>query len=128
MCMGYVRVKGVIGSADGSKVKEVDFLADTGAFYTVIDPELAKDLGIKPMTTIRLKLADGREVTAGLSLAYMRFLDRDGVFPVVIMESPEPLLGVVTLEGLGLRVDPTTGRLEYSRPYGLAIFMGQVGN
>jgi predicted aspartyl protease len=37
------------------------------------------------------------------------------------MDSPEPLLGVVVLEGLGIRVDPATGKLEYSRPYGLAV-------
>ena len=37
------------------------------------------------------------------------------------MDSPEPLLGVVVLEGLGIRVDPVTGKLEYSRPYGLAV-------
>ncbi|GAB6948297.1 hypothetical protein JCM16161A_24270 [Vulcanisaeta sp. JCM 16161] len=119
--MGYVRVKGVIGNADRSRVREVDFLVNAGAFYTVINPNLAEDLGIKPMASIRLRLADGREIAASLSLAYMRFLDRDGVFPVIILESPEPLLGVVTLEGLGLRVDLTTGRLEYSRPYGLAV-------
>lgn len=40
---------------------------------------------------------------------------------MAIMEVPEPLLGVTTLEGLGLKVDPTTGKLEYSRPYGVAI-------
>ncbi|WP_048056840.1 aspartyl protease family protein [Vulcanisaeta moutnovskia] len=120
--MGYVKVREVIGNVDGLIVKEVEFLVDAGAFYTVIGPSLAKDLGIKPITSIRLRLADDdREVIAGLSLAYMKFLDRDGVFPVVIMESPEPLLGVVTFEGLGLRVDSTTGRLEYSRQYGLAV-------
>jgi predicted aspartyl protease len=53
-------------------------------------------------------------------MAYMKLLDRDGALPVAIMEVPEPLLGVTALEGLGLRVDPVTGKLEYSRPYGLA--------
>jgi len=38
------------------------------------------------------------------------------------MDSPEPLLGVMVLEGLGIRVDPVTGKLEYSRPYGLIVF------
>jgi len=43
------------------------------------------------------------------------------------MDVPEPLLGVSTLEGLGIRVDPTTGKAEYSRSYGLAVlYSGQI--
>jgi len=37
------------------------------------------------------------------------------------MDSPEPILGVTVLEGLGVKVDPVTGKLEYSRSYGLAV-------
>ncbi|MEM2790930.1 MAG: hypothetical protein QW075_03690 [Thermofilaceae archaeon] len=40
---------------------------------------------------------------------------------MAILESPEPLLGATALEGLGLRVDPATGRVKHSRPYGLAL-------
>jgi predicted aspartyl protease len=65
-------------------------------------------------------LADGRRVRAGVSLAYFRVLDRGGVLQVVLADSPEPVLGVTVLEGLGVKVDPVTGKLEYSRPYGLA--------
>jgi predicted aspartyl protease len=50
----------------------------------------------------------------------MKLLDREGALPIAIMETPEPLLGVTALEGLGLKVDPTTGELQHSRPYGLA--------
>lgn len=32
------------------------------------------------------------------------------------MDIPEPLLGVSTLEGLGIRVDPVTGKVEYPAP------------
>jgi predicted aspartyl protease len=64
-------------------------------------------------------LADGRGVRAGVSPAYFRVLDRDGVFQVALMDSPEPILGVTVLEDLGVKVDPVTGKLEYSRPYGL---------
>jgi predicted aspartyl protease len=66
-------------------------------------------------------LADGRRVRAGVSLAYFRVLDRDGVFQAALMDSPEPILGVTVLEGLGVKVYPVTGKLEYSRSYGLAV-------
>lgn len=119
--MGYVRVEGVLGDMTREKLKGVTFVADTGAFYTVIPPAVAKELNIKPLAKTKLILADKREVEADVSLAYIKILDREGVFQVAIMEVPEPLLGVTTLEGLGLRVNPTTGKLEYSRPYGAAI-------
>lgn len=66
-------------------------------------------------------LADKRTVEAGISLAYIKILEKDGIFNIAIMDVPEPLLGVSTLEGLGIRVDPTTGKVEYSRSYGLAL-------
>jgi clan AA aspartic protease len=126
--MGYVRTRVLIGDASGSRVKEVTFLIDTGAFFPVIPLDLAKELGIEPLTKTRLLMADSREVTVNISLAYFRVLNREGVFPVVLMNPPEPLLGAVVLEGLGVKVDPATGRLEYSRPYGLALLSTILNN
>jgi len=117
--LGYVRVRGLIGRRR-REAEEVEFLADTGSFYTVIPSALAEELKIKAVEKTELILADKRRVEAGITVAYMKLLDRDGVLPVAIMDSPEPLLGATALEGLGLRVDPVTGRLEHSRPYGLA--------
>lgn len=119
--MGYVRVKGLIGDMKKKVIKSVMFLADTGAFYTTIPLELAKELGIKPLAKAKLVLANKQEVEADISLAYIKILDREGVFQVAIMDVPEPLLGVTTLEGLGIKVDSSTGKLEYSRPYGVAL-------
>jgi clan AA aspartic protease len=119
--MGYVRARVLIGDAGKRKVKEVTFLVDTGAFFPVIPLDLAKELGIEPLAKTKLLMADNREATVNISLAYFRVLDREGVFPVVLMDSPEPLLGAVVLEGLGIKVDLATGKLEYSRPYGLAL-------
>jgi len=120
LSIGYVRVNVLVGDVSRERVKEVTFLVDAGAFFPVIPLNLAKELNIEPLTEIELLLADGRKITVGVSLAYFKVLDREGVFQVALMDSPESLLGVIVLEGLGVRVDPTTGRLEYSRPYGLA--------
>lgn len=118
--MGFVRVKGLLGRRRG-EVEEVTFLVDTGAFYTIIPLTLAKKLGIEAVEKAELKLADNRSAEAGITVAYIKLMDRDGILPVAIMDSPEPLLGATALEGLGLRVDPATGKLEYSRPYGPAV-------
>jgi clan AA aspartic protease len=119
--MGYVKVKAIVGDAHKRKVMEVVFLVNTSSFYPVIPPSIAKELGIEPLAKTEVVLADGRRVGINVSLAFFKVLDREGIFPVIIMDSPEPLLGVVVLEGLGIRVDPATGKLEYSRPYGLAV-------
>jgi predicted aspartyl protease len=117
--MGHVRVRGLIGRTR-TKTKDVEFLVDTRAFYTVVMPSLAKELGLEAQEISELTLADKRTAQAGITVAYMKLLDRGGVLPIAIMETPEPLLGVTALEGLGLKVDPTTGELQHSRPYGLA--------
>ena len=119
--MGFVRIRCPVGSADRKRVKDVEFLTDTGAFYTTIPLELAQELGIESVARTKLTLADKRIVQAGISLAYIKILDRDVIFNIAIVNVPEPLLGVSTLEGLGIRVDPTTGKAEYSRSYGLAV-------
>ena len=119
--MGYVRAKAIIGDTQKGKLEEVDFLADSGAFFPTISPSLAEKLGIKPIVEAELVLADKRKVKAILSNAYFKLLDREGVFQVAIMDVVEPLLGVTVLEGLGVKIDSCTGKLEYSRPYGLAI-------
>ena len=111
----------ILIGANKERAEEVEFLTDTGAFHTTLPPGLAERLGIKELARTKVTLADSREVEVSLSYAYIKALDREGVMPGVILEVPEPLLGVSTLESLGLRVDPTTGKLEHSRPYDLAI-------
>jgi len=118
--VGFVRVKVLFGDALRRRVGEVLFLVDTGSFFPIIPLGLAREYGLEALAEVELLLADGRRVRAGVSLAYFRVLDRDGVFQVVLMDSPEPILGVTVLEGLGVKVDPVTGKLEYLRPYGLA--------
>jgi len=124
--MGYVRVKGFIGNPAGTIVKEIYFLADTGAFYTTISPSLAKELDVKPIAKTKLTLADKRSVEVDTALAYVKILDREAVFQIAILDVPEPLLGVTALEGLGVKVDPNTGKVEYSRPYGVALLTTRV--
>jgi len=119
--MGYVKVKATLGNAQRTMTREVEFMADTGAFYTIVPPTLAKELGIQPSARTKLTLADKRVVEADVSLAYIKVLDREGVFLIALIDAPEPLLGATVFEGLGLRVDPSTGNVEHSRPYGLAV-------
>ena len=117
--MGFIRVPILFGDILKRSVREVFFLVDIGSFFPIIPLSVAEEFSIESLAEVELILADNRRVKAGVSLAYFKIMDREGVFQVVLMDSPEPLLGVIVLEGLGIKVDPVTGKLEYSRPYGL---------
>ena len=119
--MGYVDVRAVLGNPKGTPRREVEFLVDTGAFHSAIPKELAADLRLEAAVEISVTLADKREVTAPISLAYFRVMDRESILPIVIIDVPKPLLGTTALEGLGLKVDPVSGKLEHSRPFGAAL-------
>jgi len=119
--MGYVDVRATVGNPKGAPAQEIEFLVDTGAFHSAIPQDLADDLELEPAGEISVTLADGREIKAPISLAFIKVLDRESILPVVIINVPKPLLGATSLGGLGLRVDPSSGKLEHSRPFGAAL-------
>jgi aspartyl protease family protein len=123
--MGFVRVSAHIGR-DARTLRQVDFLVDTGSFYTVISPALAAAAQVQAATQVPLVLADNSRVVANFGIAYMELMDRVAAVPVAIMDAPEPLLGVTALEGLGLKVNPVRQVLEYERPYGPALLAFDV--
>ncbi len=119
--MGYVDVQAILGNPKGKPQREVDFLVDTGAFHSTIPKELADELHLEAAGEVAVTLADKRMVKAPISLAYMKLLDRESILPVVIIDVPKPLLGTTALEGLGLKVDPVSGKLGHSRSFGAAL-------
>lgn len=118
--MGLVRVNVSLGSPDKSKIKSVRFLVDTGSWYMVITPEVAKELELKNIGKTKVMLADKRQVEVDVSAAYVGLVGREAILTVAVMDTPEPLLGASTLEALGLSVNPKTGELE---PIGPTLLM-----
>jgi len=111
--MGYVRVRGVIANALNRNLKEeLDFIVDTGAIYTVIPRSVAEKLQLKEVDKRRFKTATGEVVEYPVSEAYVT-IEGKGVTSLVALatEKTPILLGVTTLELLGLQVDPVTGKL-----------------
>lgn len=102
--------------------EEVRMLVDTGATYTTIPKDLAEKLGVlKLPRRFKTTLADGREVEAEAGAVLIELKGREVPTTVLIMECKEPLLGVETLEALGLKVNPETGELEPTRSYTLRV-------
>jgi len=110
---GYVRVRGIVANAQNRRLKrELEFIVDTGAIYTVIPRSVAEKLGLKEVDRRRFKTASGEVVEYPVSEAYITIQGK-GVTSLVALagEKTPVLLGVTTLELMGLQVDPVTGKL-----------------
>jgi clan AA aspartic protease len=99
-----------------AKTAVVECLVDTGALYSYLPAPLLRRIGVRPLGRDAFELADGRSVRREVGEAAFRIDGRVRVSPVIFgRATDEPLLGVVTLESLGLAVDPTTGALRRAR-------------
>ena len=106
--MGLTDVKmGVANPASPRRRAVVKFLVDSGAAYTVLPQKVWKRLGLKPLETLEFDLADGTSVAREISEARFAFQGKQRTSPVVLGVGDDmPLLGVVTLETMGLVVNP----------------------
>lgn len=112
--MGYVRVKADIANpANRSKKISVDCLVDTGAIYTMIPGVFLEKVNTEITGTRRFKLANGKVEEFPIGEAYVE-VEGIGATSLVVFgaEDSQPLLGVTTLELLGLQVNPISGELK----------------
>lgn len=111
--MGHVRVKVRIANPNrrDEAIEIADALVDTGATWTVVPRTLADQLRLDVIGSKRIRTADA-EVQLDHSFAYVEYDGRESVGDIVISDSyPGVLIGVLTLEGMALAVDPKSGRL-----------------
>jgi predicted aspartyl protease len=73
----------------------------------VLPGDLLRRLGIRPHDAVRFRLADGTSVSRPVGRAFVRLRDRAEYTRVVLGEPGDSaLLSVLTLEELGLWIDP----------------------
>jgi aspartyl protease family protein len=111
--MGHVRVRLRIQNALQPKkaVEVADALVDTGATWTTVPRDLADQLGLEVVEQLPAETAAG-EITVDHSYAIIEYDGRRSFTDILISDTyPGVLVGVVTLEGLRLAVDPGSGRL-----------------
>lgn len=98
------------------KQRTVKFLVDSGATYTLLPKKIWKAIGLKPKRKVTFTLADGTTVERAVSKTYI-FLEQGQAHTPVVLgeESDEALLGVVTLEILGLVFNPFNRTLNPMR-------------
>jgi clan AA aspartic protease len=104
-------VKGLPG-----KQEKVKFLIDSGATYSLLPKAIWEAIGLQPKRKLFFTLADGTTVERGVSEAFIMLPQGEGHTPVILgEEDDEALLGVVTLEILGLVFNPFNRTLQPMR-------------
>ena len=104
--MGITYVEGQV-KGPSKKRKSVRFLIDSGATYSLLPKKVWKAIGLKPRRKVSFTLADGTAIERSVSETYIILPQGQAHTPVVLgEEGDEALLGVVTLEILGLVFNP----------------------
>ena len=113
--MGVTYIEGVVTGAAG-KQAALRFLVDSGATYTLLPHKDWQAIGLLPKRSLIFTLADGTPVERKVSEGHIALPQGEGHTPVILGEpGDEPLLGVVTLEILGLVLNPFTRSLQPMR-------------
>ena len=117
--MGHIHQRVTLSA---EKSVTVRMLVDTGATFSVIPETLARAVGITRLRrSVAVTLADGRRVKLDAGTAIFRIGGREAPATILVGDVAEPILGVETLEALGLTVDPRKRRLAPSRQYAVRL-------
>lgn len=113
--MGISYVEGVVTGPTG-KQATVRLLVDSGATYTLLPHGIWQRIELSPKREVLFTLVDGTTIRRDVSECHIALAQGDGHTPVILGDpGDEPLLGVVTLEILGLVFNPFTRALQPMR-------------
>ncbi len=111
--MGYIKVKVKVWNVKEPKLsKELELLTDTGSIYTVLPKDLLIELKVDTIGKRRFRLANNEVIERDVGIIGVEI---DGLIThtvTIFGDKDVYLLGVVTLEELGLQVDTVEGRLK----------------
>ena len=118
MGMTMVRAR-VANVTDRDRQIDVEMTVDSGAIYSVVPSSKLREIGVEPERTERFWLADGRSVNRRIGYVLFEIHGNSGISKVIFGRPGDASpLGVVTLEELGLSLDPLKRTL---RPLKLMI-------
>lgn len=113
--MGVTYIEGVVTGATGKK-STVRFLVDSGATYSLLPYDDWQEIGLSAKRSLTFTLADGTTIERNVSECYISLPEGESHTPVILGEpGDEALLGVVTLEILGLVLNPFNRTLQPMR-------------
>ena len=126
MGMFKVHVK-VANPSNTSLFFEEDFWVDTGALYSLVPEDRLEAIGLEPLHSREIVLADGRRDRRLLGAALFTLPALNETMPCPVIFGPKGslyLLGATALENFGVEADPASQRLK---PI-LAIIGGFLGS
>ena len=118
--MGMTMVRARLANVvDRTRETTVEMTVDSGAIYSVVPALTLREINVRPERTETFWLADGRSVRRRVGHVVFEIQERQGISKVVFGRAGDTsLLGVLTLEVLGLSLDPLKRTL---RPLKLMI-------
>ena len=103
----------VASPAKPEDTRTIKMLIDSGATFSVVPRPILEELGIRPITRQKFRLANGQSITRERGTAHFRYKGRVGGADVIFGEEKDSnLLGAMTLEALGLALDPLERELR----------------
>lgn len=113
--MGITYVNGTVRGPTGVEA-EINLLIDSGATYSLVPLRVWETIGLTAKREMTFTLADGTTVQRRISDCYLVLPQGETHTPVILGEADdEALLGVVTLEELGLLFNPFNRTLQPMR-------------
>ena len=115
--MGFILAKVAVENVSRSLGRrEIELLVDTGALDSIVSKEVLRGLAIEPEEKLSFELAKGSAIEREVGEARFYFDGRKAVSPVIFGEEGDAeVLGVVTLESMGLEVDPVRKQIRPTR-------------
>jgi predicted aspartyl protease len=112
--MGLTHVEAtILNPGNPRKSKKLSLLVDSSAVYSVVPKTVLSQLGVKPHSTKTFTLADGSEIKRKVGDLVFKLDGLQGASPVIFGEKGDStLLGTVSLEALGLLLDPIRRELR----------------
>ena len=112
--MGLTHIVATIANpAKPRRTVRLNFLVDSGAVYSVVPGSTLRKLGVKSHSRRVFTLADGSQASRHVGDVLFRINIRRAASPVIFGERGDStLLGTVSLESLGLLLDPLKRQLH----------------
>jgi len=112
--MGITVLEIEVGNPSAPRnLKKVEFIIDSGAVYSVVPAGILKEIGIKPLCEEEFRLANGEKIVRKKGGAVFKYGKRIGVADVIFGEEGDSnLLGALTLEAMGLALNPLKRELK----------------
>lgn len=113
--MGVVFLSAEVASPEG-KGQKLELLIDSGTKYSLLPEEIWKSIGLEEQKKRIFILADGTRMTFSVSRCKFKYQGVEQLSPVIMGGKGIPaVVGTVTLESMGLVLNPYTRELKKNR-------------